>query len=345
MDKRIVKRVGGVVLLAAMCFLVWERGRNTEEKSCTKQIFAMDTVMNFTAYGKNCEKAVDAAIEEVQRLDELLSTGSASSEISRLNAAGGGQGLSDDTTALFLRGQEIYEDTGGLFDFTIYPLMCLWGFPTKEYRVPSPQELQETLALVDASKVRVREDGINEVSLGEGQQVDFGGIAKGYASDRVMEIYGEYGVVSGMVSLGGNVQVLGRKPDGSAWRVGIQDPEGGRGETAALLEAADCAVVTSGGYERYFEEDGNTYIHILDPGTGRPAEGDLASVTVISGDGTLADALSTSLYIMGLEDAVSYWRENADAFDMVLIAGDGRIYATKGIGDKIQTERELSVIT
>lgn len=344
MKKKIDKRLAGVALLAVGCFLILGYSRYTGKKSCTKQIFAMDTVMNFTAYGKNCEEAVDAAVREVQRLDALLSTGDDSSEISILNRTGSGRGLSNDTTAIFHRGLEIYEDTDGLFDFTVYPLMCLWGFPTKEYHVPSPEELQEVLPLVDASKVRVGEDGMGEVCLGEGQQADLGGIAKGYASDRVMEIYGEYGVASGMVSLGGNVQVLGAKPDHSAWRVGIRDPENDRGEMAAVLEAENCAVVTSGGYERYFTEDGNIYIHILDPRTGCPVDGDLASVTVVSEDGTLADALSTSLYIMGFEEAVSYWRENADRFDMVLITEDGKLYATRGIAGRIRTERELSEI-
>ncbi len=345
MKKKIVKRLAGATLLAVMCFLVWGHSKCEGRKFCTKQIFAMDTMMDFTAYGKDCEEAVDAAIKEVQRLDALFSTGDDSSEISILNRTGSGRGLSNDTIAIFRRGLEIYADTDGLFDFTVYPLMCLWGFPTKEYRVPSPEDLQEVLPLVDASKVRVGEDGMGEIHLGEGQQADFGGIAKGYASERVMEIYEEYGVTSGMVSLGGNVQVLGKKPDDSAWRVGIQDPEGDRGELAAVLEAEDCAVVTSGGYERFFEEDGNTYIHILDPRTGRPAEGDLASVTVVSEDGTLADALSTSLYIMGFNEAISYWRKNTDTFDMVLITVDGKLYATEGITDRIRTERELSGIT
>ena len=344
-EKKIVKRLAGVIILSLTCLLVWGHGKYEGRKSCTKQIFAMDTVMDFTAYGKDCEEAVDAAIKEVQRLDALFSTGDDSSELSILNRAGSGRGLSNDTIAIFRRGLEIYADTDGLFDFTVYPLMCLWGFPTKEYRVPSPEDLQEVLPLVDASKVRVGEDGMGEIHLGEGQQADFGGIAKGYASERVMEIYEEYGVTSGMVSLGGNVQVLGKKPDDSAWRVGIQDPEGDRGELAAVLEAEDCAVVTSGGYERYFEEDGNTYIHILDPRTGRPVEGDLASVTVVSEDGTLTDALSTALYIMGFDEAVSYWREHTDTFDMVLITVDGKLYATEGIADRIRTERELSGIT
>lgn len=337
MSRRILLSGLGVVFLGLVicCTLQYEKGN--QSRYCSKELFAMDTMMSFTAYGKNCEEAVDAAMKEVQRLDALLSTGNASSEIYGLNETGTGT-VSEDTAVLFQRGMDIYGTTGGLFDFTIYPVMCLWGFPTKEYHVPSEEELQEALALVDASKVSM-EDG--EVCLGEGQQVDFGGIAKGYASGRVMEIYKEYGIKSGMVSLGGNVQVLHQKPDGSSWKIGIQDPEGTQGEITGVLKAENCAVVTSGGYERYFEEDGNTYIHIIDPRTGRPVAKDLVSVTIISEDGTLADALSTSLYIMGLEDAISYWRTYGDDFEMVLISRKGEIYATEGICGRLSSEREI----
>lgn len=281
-----------------------------------------------------------AAIVEVQRLDALLSTGSPDSEISRLNEMGSGT-VSEDTAAIFERALAIYETTEGLFDFTVYPLMELWGFPSGEYHVPSQEELSELMPLVDASQVRM--DG-PEVSLGEGQKADLGGIAKGYTSVRVMEIYEEYGITSGMVSLGGNIQVLNRKPDGSHWRVGIQDPAGEQGSVAAVLKAGNQAVVTSGGYERYFEEDGNTYIHILDPRTGYPAGGDLASVTVISEDGTLADALSTALYIMGREGAVSYWRTYGEDFELVLITQEGEIYATEGVSGQLEAEDGFRVV-
>lgn len=340
MKRRMLWRISGVVLTGLICLGVWNYNRAIQGRSCTRELFAMDTVMNFTAYGRNCEEAVEAAVQEVQRLDKLLSTGNTSSEISGLNRSGSGE-ISEDTAELFRRGMDIYEKTDGLFDFTIYPLMELWGFPSKEYHVPTKGELKEALPLVDASKVSFTE---NEVHLGEGQQVDFGGIAKGYTSGRVMEIYREYGVSSGMVSLGGNVQVYRRRPDGSLWRIGIRDPEGGPEDMAAMVEVEDCAVVTSGGYERYFEEDGNTYIHILDPKTGYPAEGDLASVTVISGDGTLADALSTSLYIMGMEDAVSCWRTYRDDFEMILITEEGTIYATEGVSGQLQSRRGIQVI-
>lgn len=311
--------------LAAGCILQSSRGN--ANKSCTRQIFAMDTVMSFTAYGKNCEQAVDAAIQEVERLEALLSTSSSDSEIAKLNE-NGASSLSEDTAALLERALSVYEMTGGLFDVTIYPLVKLWGFPTREYHVPSKEELTQVLPLVDASQIVLSG---REARLGKGQQADLGGIAKGYTSARMMEIYKEYGISSGMVSLGGNVQVLNKKPDGSKWRVGIRDPKGGESDIVAVLNMENRAVVTSGGYERYFEEDGNTYIHILDLRTGYPAKGNLASVTVVSEDGTLADALSTALYVMGTEDALAYWKTCGEEFELVLITQTGEIYATEGL--------------
>lgn len=328
-------RLAAVGLMALLGGIIWYY-TGTEEKSCTKQLFAMDTFMTFTAYGQECEEAVDEAILEIKRLDGLWSVGMDDSEVSKINASGWGE-LSEDTAAVFERGMEIYEETGGLFDLTVYPLMRLWGFPTGVYHVPAEQELTETLSLVDAS--RVRWDG-KTIVLGEGQQIDLGGIAKGYASARVMEIFRAHGIRSGMVSLGGNVQVIGSRQDGTPWRVGIQDPEGESGEVLAVLGVRDRAVITSGGYERYFEEDGKTYIHILDPRTGYPADNDLASVTIVSGDGTLADALSTSLYIMGYEAAVDYWRARKEDFDMVLVTEKGEIRVTEGISQDLSIRAE-----
>ena len=300
----------------------------------------MDTVMSFTAYGKNSEQAVDAAVKEVQRLDELLSTGNPDSEVSAINTKGSGT-LSDDTKTILTEAMEIYRETDGLFDVTIYPLMQLWGFPTQEYHVPTESELQKALTKVDASQIVIEGD---QVTLGTGQQMDLGGIAKGYTSARIMEIYREYGITSGMVSLGGNVQTLGTRPDGKDWNIGIQNPDGQQGSLLAALPVENKAVITSGGYERYFEEDGNTYIHILNPKTGYPADSGLVSVSIISENGMLADALSTSLYLMGKEKAAEYWRTHADAFDMILEDKDGTLYVTEGLSQEIQTDNTMIVL-
>lgn len=279
-------------------------------------------------------------MKEVQRLDELLSTGNPDSEVSAINTKGSGT-LSDDTKTILTEAMEIYRETDGLFDVTIYPLMQLWGFPTQEYHVPTESELQKALTKVDASQIVIEGD---QVTLGTGQQMDLGGIAKGYTSARIMEIYREYGITSGMVSLGGNVQTLGTRPDGKDWNIGIQNPDGQQGSLLAALPVENKAVITSGGYERYFEEDGNTYIHILNPKTGYPADSGLVSVSIISENGMLADALSTSLYLMGEEKAAEYWRTHADAFDMILEDKDGILYVTEGISQEIQTDNTMIVL-
>lgn len=324
--------------LAAGCILKYSRQSHAREYS--RQLFAMDTVMSFTAYGERGEEAVEAAVQEVERLDALLSTGIAESEVSRINASGEGD-LSEDTEKILSEGLTIWKQTGGLFDVTIYPLMQLWGFPTGNYHVPTKEELKQTTSLVDSSKVIL--DG-NHVTLGEKQKMDLGGIAKGYTSNRIMEIFQEYGVTSAMVSLGGNVQTLGKKPDGTDWQVGIQNPDNVQGDLLGAVAVQDQAVITSGGYERYFEENGQTYIHILDPRTGCPAESGLASVTIVSSNGMLADALSTSLYIMGLDEAEAYWRIYADEFDMILMTDDGTVYVTEGIRDRFRTKGKMEVL-
>lgn len=324
--------------LAAGCILKYSRQSHAREYS--RQFFAMDTVMSFTAYGERGEEAVEAAVQEVERLDALLSTGIAESEVSRINASGEGY-LSEDTEKILSEGLTIWKQTGGLFDVTIYPLMQLWGFPTGNYHVPTKEELKQTMSLVDSSEVIL--DG-NHVTLGEKQKMDLGGIAKGYTSNRIMEIFQEYGVTSAMVSLGGNVQTLGKKPDGTDWQVGIQNPDNVQGDLLGAVAVQDQAVITSGGYERYFEENGQTYIHILDPRTGCPAESGLASVTIVSSNGMLADALSTSLYIMGLDEAEAYWRIYADEFDMILMTDDGTVYVTEGIRDRFRTKGKMEVL-
>ena len=330
----------GIITAGMIAGCILQHRNETVYKECTRQLFAMDTVMSFTAYGEDSGQAVEAAIKEVQRLDALLSTGNPDSEVSMINAEGSGT-LSEDTKEILTEAMEIYKDTDGLFDVTIYPLMQLWGFPTQEYHVPTESELQEALAEVDASQVKI--DG-DLVTLGPGQQIDLGGIAKGYTSARVMEVYREYGITSGMVSLGGNVQTLGIRPDGKDWQIGIQNPDGQQGSLLAVLPVENKAVITSGGYERYFEEDGNTYIHILNPKTGYPADSGLVSVSIISENGMLADALSTSLYLMGKEKAEEYWRAHADTFDMILEEEDGTLYVTEGISQEIQTDNTMIVL-
>ena len=313
-----------------------------EEAEVSKDLFAMDTYMTLTAYGEHAQEAVDKAAERVEELDALLSTGDENSEIYQLNQSGEAT-LSEEGGYLVERALKLYQKTDGAFDIAIYPVMQAWGFPTQEYHVPDDATLKEKLALADASKVNYDKD-TRKISFGQdGMEIDLGGIAKGYTSSQIMQIYQDCGVTSGLVNLGGNVQALGCKTDGSKWRVAIQSPDDTE-DYLGILEIENQAVITSGGYERYFEEDGVTYHHIIDPATGYPADSGLISVTIVSDDGTLADGLSTSLFIMGEEKAAQFWRENSDEFETIMETSDGKLYVTEGIADSLTTDMDVTVI-
>ena len=321
-----------------------ENGIQSENlASAERDIFAMDTYMTVKAYGDRAEEAVDAAEQEINRLDRLLSTQNSESEIYIVNE-NGSEILSEDTAVLIEKSLELTEDTGGLFDITVYPLMQEWGFTTGEYKVPEKGRLKKLLQHVDALQIEY-ESSKRLLTLPDGVKIDLGGIAKGYTSGRIMEIFQEYGIRSGIVSLGGNVQTYGAKEDGSFWRVAVQNPDTSSEDTGyiGVLEIKDKAVITSGGYERYFEQDDKVYHHILNPTTGYPAEAGLKSVTIVSGDGTLADGLSTSLFIMGKEKALEYWRNHADSFDVILVEEDGTITVSEGIEENFSSDFDVAV--
>ncbi len=315
-----------------------------EVPSASADIFAMDTYMTVTCYGERCEEAVEAAENEIRRLDDLLSVGNADSEISTVNRDGTAT-LSEDTVEMVAEALSLYDTTGGAFDITVYPLMQLWGFTTGDFAVPDTAALAE--ALVQSGSDKVTLDG-DTVILSEGQGIDLGGIAKGFTSARLMEIFKEYDLVSGVVSLGGNVQCYGTKPDGSLWRCGIQDPNHPDSDSyLGVLSLADKAVITSGAYERYFvdEATGETYHHILDPKTGYPASNGLLSVSVVSADGMLADGLSTACYVMGLEQSIDYWRTYGSDFDLILMDEAGEVYVTEPIAEQFTSDFTVHVIS
>ncbi|MGX8704630.1 MAG: FAD:protein FMN transferase, partial [bacterium] len=304
-----------------------------------RYVFAMDTEMMLEAFGENAEAGVEAASEEVLRIDQLLSVGIGTSDICRLNQEGTAE-VSEDTRELICRGIEVGGSVGGAFDITVYPLMEAWGFTKGTYRVPEDAEIEELLTKMGADKVTV--DG-NTVRLSEGTKIDLGGIAKGYTSGRLMKIFASYGMDAALVSLGGNIQTYGKKTNGGDWRIGIQEPEKSD-KYLGILSCHDMAVITSGGYERFFEKDGVTYHHILDPANGRPANAGLRSVTVVSRDGALADALSTSLYVLGPEKAAAYWKEHSGDFGFILEKDDGTLLVTENLADSFTTERTMEVV-
>jgi thiamine biosynthesis lipoprotein len=304
----------------------------------------MDTYMTITAYGNNSDEAVSQAQKKVEELDKMLSTGDEESEIYKLNSNGSAV-LSDETFYLVKKSLEFYALTNGAFNPTVFPLMDLWGFSDGNYRVPTENEIHTALQLAVPNEI-VLDDNTNTVNFNkDGMKIGFGGIAKGYTSSEIMKIFEEYEIESGQVNLGGNVQLFGAKPDGNLWNVGIECPDTSA-DYLGKISTKDKAIITSGGYERNFTENGVTYHHIMDPETGYPANNGLISVTIISEDGTLADALSTALYVMGTEKAQKFYQDSDQNFDVILYTDDGRLIVSEGISSSFTPliDAEVDVI-
>ena len=289
-------------------------------------VFAMDTVMMITAYGEGAAEAVERARAELHRLEDLFSVTYVDSDIARINAANGVPiRVSEETAEILGLALDLWRETGGAFAPGLYTLQRAWGFTTDENRVPEDAEIMERLAQVDLAGVEI--DGLT-VTVPAGTELDLGAIAKGFAADQLVEIFTEMGVDSALFSLGGDVFAHGGRPDGGTWRVAIRDPL--EEELLVVVEVRDQMVSTSGGYERMFvDAEGNVHHHILDPTTGRPAESGLVSVTVISPSGARSDALSTAIFVMGLEAGLAFAEATADV-EALFVSADGTLTMTAG---------------
>lgn len=315
--------------LAALCLgAALLSGCVPQAEPLERAFFAMDTVMSVKLCEGGDGTLLDAAENRVRDLEALLSVTDETSEVYALNHSGSAQ-LSPDAAELLAQALALCARTGGALDVSVYPILRLWGFTTGAYAVPSGDEIAALLPLVDYTQVGL--DGSSAV-LSPGMEIDLGSVAKGYAGDVLAAFLRQSGVTSALLDLGGNIQAVGAKPDGSPWRIGVRDPEGEG--NLGVVTAEDKAVITSGGYERYFEKDGTRYWHILDPKTGSPARSGLASVTVVGESGLLCDALSTALFVMGRDGAVAFWRDNCSDlhFDLVLVEEDGSITCTTNSG-------------
>lgn len=289
-----------------------------------RTFFAMDTVMTLRLYQGGDGSLLDRAEARVRELEGLWSVTDGTSEISTLNHDGSAE-LSPETAELLGAALDMCRRTDGALDISTYPVLRAWGFTTGEYSVPGGEAIAALLPLVDYGRVALE---AGAAALPPGMEIDLGSVAKGYTGDALAALLKQGGAASALLDLGGNIQAVGSKPDGSPWRVAIRDPAGDG--NIGVVEVVDQVVVTSGGYERYFEEDGVRYWHIIDPATGWPARSGLTSVTVVGESGLLCDGLSTALFVMGREGALEHWRQHRD-FEAVLVSEDGSVTITAGL--------------
>ncbi len=286
---------------------------------------AMDTYMNFKVFGSNSMYAIEEIQDEVKALEGSLSATDKKSEIFGLNNNGQAK-LSGDTIELVNRSLELCDSLGGALDISVYPIVREWGFISGDYKVPSGSEIEELLTKVNYKNIKVDN---NTVTLKDGMQLDLGAVAKGYAADKCLDIVGNEALKSAILNFGGTVATYGLKPDGSRWKVAITDPDN-TSEYFGYLSCETAVVATSGGYERYFEKDGKTYIHIINPETGYPVDNGVKSVSVVCSEGVYADALSTALYVMGKDKAMEYFKKHRD-FDFIILTDDNKMYISSGI--------------
>lgn len=292
----------------------------------------LGTVCKITIYDKTAKGTFDAAFGRIAEIEQKMSLNIATSELVKVNNESylNPIRVSDDTFIVVDEALIIAGLSDGAFDPTVGPLVRAWGIGGDAARVPPAEEISRLLSLVDYSAVRL-DRAASAITLTERDMIiDLGGIAKGYAADEVAMILRSKGVKSAIINLGGNILTIGRKPDGSPWKIGIQDPESPRGAFVMIVSVEDKAIVTSGPYERFFEQDGTIYHHILDTATGYPVWNSIGSVSILAKDSFSADALSTAVFSMGLTKGMGLV-ESIEGVEAIIIMKDRSIHLSSGL--------------
>jgi FAD:protein FMN transferase len=327
---------GTVVLVVYMS----KRGEGTGEPKNTYHsptVFAMDTSLDITIQGSGNDQAkadVDAAVALAREIESHTSRFKQESDVYKINANAGVAPVKVHADTMYLVGKSVEygAKTGGAFDITVAPVVGLWGFYDQKYRIPSQEEISNTLPLVDYRKIVVDQAGGTVMLPVKGMQIDMGGVAKGYAVEQMYNLLKQRGVKSALINFGGCVGALGRRADGKQWVVGIKHPRVEGGELVGELQVEDAFVNTSGDYERYFVKDGKRYYHILDPATGYQPR-DAISATVVGPDAMAADILAKAPIVMGPKKGLELVQAEP-GFEALAIDSSGNILYTPGMKQK-----------
>ncbi|OSB16459.1 thiamine biosynthesis protein ApbE [Clostridium sporogenes] len=323
------------ILLLCICLpLVFVGCDSKSEEPVSRETYLMGTIINIKAYGKNADKAVQASVDKISDIENKMSLNISTSEINKINKNAGIAPVKvSKNTFDVVKASLIYsEKTKGSFDITVEPLVSLWGIGTDKARIPSKDEISNALSLINYKDVVINEKESTIMLKRKGQAIDLGAIAKGYTADELKKVLLNYNVSSAFLNLGGNVYVLGNKPDKTPWKIGVQNPLEPRGDYLGIVSVSDKSVVTSGNYERFFERNGKRYHHIFDTKTGYPAEKGLISVSIISNKSIDGDALSTSVYTLGLDEGKKLIESLKDV-EAVFVTNDKKVYTTSGLKD------------
>lgn len=323
-----MKKIYSVILLILISILPFAGCKADKAPLITEELYALDTIITINIYSGQ-QEAVSSAEKEIRRLEALLSVTDSKSEIYRINSNPDKFiKVSDECFELVKKSVSISEDTNGNFDITVYPAVSLWGFTNSEYKVPSESEILDVKDKIGYNKITLDENS-KSVKIPVGTSLDLGAIAKGYIADKAAEALAENGVTSALLNFGGNIRLIGSKPDGTSFKIGVKAPFSDG--YFATLSAKDITASTAGGYERYFEENGVRYHHILNPHTATPAVSDILSATVIGKNGEVCDALATASFVTGTAKVTSI-TALYPGYSFILMTEDA-VYLSEAISD------------
>ncbi len=303
------------------------------DKESKEEIFAMNALIDIVAYGAHADQGISDARAVYTSMEALLDPELESSKVYAINhAEGAATVVNAQLAGMIQTAQTVSERTDGALDLTIYPLVKAWGFIDEQFNVPDEATIAPLLENTGMDRISLSPDQENSgylLTMPAGTQITLAAVAKGAATGYAISALRAAGVDSAYVSMGGNVQTLGLKPDGTKWNIAVMDPNDNT-DYIGYLTLGETAVVTSASTDVSFTTRGALYHHILNPENGEPANSGLRSVTIVCNDGQLADCLSTALFVKGERAALNYWRTYG-GFEMLLVTSDWRIVCTDGL--------------
>lgn len=340
--KNIGMKIFSLVITAAIVLLCFSACDNKVEKQpLSKTDIFMGTACTVKIFDNPEEKYIEEAFEKIKEIEDKMSINKEDSELIQVNNSSGKNPVkvSDESYYVIKKGKEFSALSEGKFDITIGPLVKLWGIGTENARIPSNNEIEEKKSLIDYNNIELDEDNKKVYLKKEGMVIDLGGIAKGYTADVIKDQLIKNGVNKAIINMGGNILTIGNKMNGEPWNIGIQDPFNPRGEYLGIISVTDKSVVTSGIYERFLEYEGKRYHHILNPFTGYPWESDLAGISIISEKSIDGDALSTTVFSMGVEKGLEFI-EQLENIEAIFVTKNNKVFLSSGISENFKLSNE-----
>lgn len=339
-----------LIIVIVILFSLFMIITNKKEDKYSSTYYNLGTINEITLYditkkdGDRILKECEAILKDI---DNKMSSQITSSEISKINNKAGDAyvKVSSDTYYVIKESINFSSLSNDTFDISVGPIIDLWAIGTENAKIPTEKEIKDKLSLVNYKDILLDDDN-NSVKLAKkNMKIDLGGIAKGYAADKIYEYLKEEKLERALINLGGNIYVLGNKENNQPFSIGIQDPTKPRGNSIGNVKVSNKSVVTSGIYERYLEKNNKIYHHMLDPHTGYPFDNNLSSVTIVSDKSIICDALSTTTFGLGVENGLKLV-ESLDGVDAIFITKDKKIYLSNNLKNKFNlTDNNFTIVS